>query len=86
MPQKDSSFQINKRSLLTAALIIFLLIIVSYCLTLFVPPGTYRTETDTQGNESVVAGSYVQTGDAGQYPVYTISYWRSSNRLRPAET
>ncbi|MDD5018416.1 MAG: hypothetical protein PHO15_09985 [Eubacteriales bacterium] len=72
MPRKDASFQINKKSLLTAALIIFLLIVVSYCLTLFVPPGSYQTITDENGNVAIEAGSYAQTGDAGEYPVYNI--------------
>lgn len=69
MSQNDSTFKINKRSLLTAALIIFVLIIASYCLTLFVPPGHYDV---TPGTSTVVPGSYTQTGEAGQYPVYNI--------------
>jgi uncharacterized ion transporter superfamily protein YfcC len=69
MSQNDSTFKINKRSLLTAALIIFILIIGSYCLTLFVPPGHYDV---APGTSTVVPGSYVRTGDAGQYPVYNI--------------
>ncbi len=72
MSHSDSSFQINKRSLLTAVIIIFLLIVVSYCLTLFVPPGQFETATDEQGDTVYVADSYTQTGDAGEYPVYNI--------------
>lgn len=72
MPQNDSSFQINKKSLLTAVIIIFLLIIISYCLTLFVPPGQYDEMVAPDGNTSVVPDSYVETGETGQYPVYNI--------------
>ena len=72
MPQNDSSFQINKRSLLTAVIIIFALIILSYCLTLFLPPGQYDTVIDADGNETIAPGSYQVTGEAGQYPVYNI--------------
>jgi uncharacterized ion transporter superfamily protein YfcC len=64
MSQQDSSFQLNKRSLLTAALIIFVLIILTWCLTLFVPPGEYSIQNGVE--------TYAQTGEAGQYPVYNI--------------
>ncbi len=72
MSKSDSSFQINKRSLLTAAVIIFALIIGAYCLTLFVPPGAFDTTTDANGNTVNVPGSYAQDGAAGQYPAYNI--------------
>lgn len=73
MSQNDSTFKINKRSLLTAALIIFILIIGSYCLTLFVPPGHYDVKADAAtGSTTVIPDSYTQTGSAGQYPVYNI--------------
>ena len=72
MSKNDSSFQINKRSLLTAAIIIFALIVISYCLTLFLPPGAYERVADADGEVSIVPGTYAQTGDAGQYPVYNI--------------
>ncbi len=72
MSKSDSSFQINKKSLITAAVIIFLLIVASYCLTLFVPPGQYETATDKQGDTVYVQDSYTQTGEPGQYPVYNI--------------
>ncbi len=65
MSKNDSSFQINKRSLLTAALIIFILIILTWVLTLFVPPGEYAIQDGS-------AETYIQTGEAGQYPVYNI--------------
>ena len=64
MSKNDSSFQINKRSLLTAALIIFILITLTWVLTLFVPPGEYVADGTSE--------SYAQTGEAGQYPVYNI--------------
>ena len=72
MTQNDSSFQINKRSLLTAVIIIFALIVLSYCLTLFLPPGQYDTVTDAAGHETILPGSYQVTGEAGHYPVYNI--------------
>jgi len=72
MPKPESSFQINKRSLITAASIIFALIIAAYCLTLFVPPGRFDKTPDSQGDAVYVPGSYTQTGEAGQYPVYNI--------------
>ncbi len=72
MSKNDSSFQINKRSLLTAAIIIFALIVASYCLTLFLPPGAYERSADAEGDVSIVPGTYAQTGEAGQYPVYNI--------------
>ena len=65
MSKNDSSFQINKRSLLTAALIIFILIILTWVLTLFVPPGEYAIQDGS-------TETYIQTGEAGQYPVYNI--------------
>ncbi len=65
MSKNDSSFQINKRSLLTAALIIFILIILTWVLTLFVPPGEYAIQDGS-------TETYLQTGEAGQYPVYNI--------------
>ncbi len=72
MEQKNSSFKINKRSLITAVLIISFLIVVSYCLTLFVPPGHYDVKQNASGNSVLVPGSYSQTGEAGGYPVYNI--------------
>ena len=83
MPQNDSSFQINKRSLLTAVIIIFALIVISYCLTLFLAPGEYDTVIDADGNETLLADSYKVTGEAGQYPGIT-SCCRYSNRSRRA--
>lgn len=68
----DSSFQINKKSLITAIIIIFSLIVISFCLTLFVPPGQFETTTDEQGDVVYIPESYMQTGDAGEYPVYNI--------------
>ena len=68
----DASLKINKRSLLTAVIIIGVLIIASYCLTLFVPPGEYQVAVNEDGSEAIVPGSYQQTGEAGQYPVYNI--------------
>lgn len=65
MSKNDASFQINKRSLLTAALIIFMLIVLTWCLTLLVPPGEYTVSGDQ-------TEAYTQTGEAGQYPVYNI--------------
>ncbi len=72
MSKSDSSFQINKRSLLTAAIIILVLIIGAYCLTLFVPPGHFDTTTDADGDTVYVPDSYTQDGPAGQYPLYNI--------------
>ncbi len=72
MTKNDSSFQINKKSLLTAALIIFVLIVAAYCLTLFVPPGQYTYETNAEGESVIVPDTYKATGQAGQYPVYNI--------------
>jgi uncharacterized ion transporter superfamily protein YfcC len=72
MTKNDSSFQINKRSLITAALIIFALIIVSWCLTLFLPPGQFERTVSEQGEEVIVPGTYAPTGEAGQYGVYNI--------------
>jgi|AGTN01.2.fsa_nt_gi Predicted membrane protein len=72
MTKNDSSFQINKKSLLTAALIIFVLIVASWCLTLLLPPGQYQYETNGGGENVIVPDTYVATGDAGQYPVYNI--------------
>lgn len=72
MSKPDSSFQINKRSLITAVIIIFSLIVISFCLTLFVPPGQFETTTDEQGDVVYVPDSYTQTGNAGEYPVYNI--------------
>lgn len=72
MTKNDSSFQINKKSLLTAALIIFVLIIASYCLTLLMPPGQYQRTVNDAGEEVIVPDSYAATGEAGQYPVYNI--------------
>jgi uncharacterized ion transporter superfamily protein YfcC len=68
MSKNEASFQINKKSLLTAALIIFILIVLTWSATLFVPPGSY----DATGDSSVSTDSYVQTGEAGHYPVYNI--------------
>ncbi len=68
----DASLKINKRSLLSAVIIIGVLIIASYCLTLFVPPGQYDVAVVADGSETIVPGSYQQTGDAGHYPVYNI--------------
>lgn len=65
MSKNDSSFLINKRSLLTAALIIFVLIALTWVTTLFVPPGEYAVVDGA-------AETYQQTGDAGHYPVYNI--------------
>ncbi len=64
MSKNDSSFRINKRSLLTAALIIFILIILTWVLTLIVPPGVYTADGTVE--------TYTQTGEAGHYPVYNI--------------
>ena len=64
MSKNDSSFQINKKSLLTASLIIFILIILTWVLTLIVPPGVYTADGTVE--------TYTQTGEAGQYPVYNI--------------
>lgn len=72
MSRNDSSFKINKKSLVTAVLIISFLVIVSYCLTLFVPPGNYDITQDTSGNTVIVPGSYEETGAAGRYPLYNI--------------
>lgn len=72
MKRNDSSFQISKRSLLTAIIIISLLIVFSYCLTLFVPPGEYDTTIAPDGSESIVPDSYKQTGEPCHYPVYNI--------------
>lgn len=72
MKRNDASFQISKRSLLTAIIIISLLIVFSYCLTLFVPPGEYDTTIAPDGSESIVPDSYKQTGEPGHYPVYNI--------------
>lgn len=72
MTKNESSFKINKRSLMTALIIIFALIVASYCLTLFVPPGSYQTAPDAQGREVIQPDSYTQTGEAGQYPAYNI--------------
>lgn len=71
MKRNDASFQISKRSLLTAIIIISLLIVFSYCLTLFVPPGEYET-TIIDEKETIVPDSYHQTGEPGHYPVYNI--------------
>lgn len=68
----DDSLRINKRSLLTAVIIIGVLIIASYCLTLFVPPGEYEVQVSEDGTESIIPDSYKQTGEAGKYPVYNI--------------
>lgn len=68
----DDSLRINKRSLLTAVIIIGFLIIASYCLTLFVPPGEYDVQVSEDGTESIIPDSYKQTGEAGKYPVYNI--------------
>ena len=68
----DDGLKINKRSLLTAVIIIGVLIIASYCLTLFVPPGQYELSVSDDGSEAIIPGSYVQTGEAGNYPVYNI--------------
>ena len=68
MSKNEASFQINKKSLLTAALIIFILIVLTWSATLFVPPGSY----DKTGDTSVSSDSYIQTGEAGHYPVYNI--------------
>ena len=71
MSKNESSFQINKKSLIKAAIILFALIVFAYVLTLFVPPGTYQTQQ--RGDELVlVSGTYAQTGDAGQYPIYNL--------------
>jgi uncharacterized ion transporter superfamily protein YfcC len=64
MSQQDSSFKLGKRSLLTAALIILILIVTTWCLTLFVAPGEYVTQDGAE--------TYMQTGEAGHYPVYNI--------------
>lgn len=72
MSQKDASFNISKRSLLTAIIIIFVLIVASYCLTLFVPPGSYDRVSSADGDETILANTYQQTGEAAQYPVYNI--------------
>lgn len=74
MAKNDSSFQINKRSLLTAAIIIFVLIIIAYSLTLILPPGEFQREVNAQGEEVIVPGTYTATGEAGQYPVYNILF------------
>ncbi len=68
----DSSFQINKRSLITAALIILALIVISWCLTLFLAPGQFERGVNAQGEEVIVPDTYAATGEAGQYPVYNI--------------
>ncbi len=68
MSKNDASFQISKRSLLTAALIIFILIILTWTITLFLPPGLYEDHAPSSDEP----GSYVQTGEPGQYPVYNI--------------
>lgn len=65
MPKNDSSFQINKRSLLTAALIIIILITLTWILTLFVPPGEYSMQASA-------GEKYKQTGEEGHYPIYNI--------------
>lgn len=72
MTKNDSSFQISKKSLITAALIILTLIAVSYCLTLFLPPGQYQRTVNEQGEEAIVPGTYAATGEAGQYPAYNV--------------
>ena len=74
MKKHEASFQISKRALITAAVIIFVLIIAAYCLTLFVPPGEFARVDAADGNSEIIAGTYQQTGEAGGYPVYNILY------------
>jgi len=74
MQSNASSFQINKKSLIKAAIIVFALIVFSYCLTLFVAPGSYERVEDGYGKSAVVPGSYTQTAQPGQYPVYNILF------------
>jgi len=69
---KSESLKINKRSLLTAVIIIAVLIVASYCLTLFVPPGEYDVAVAPDGSESIVPDSYKQIGETGNYPAYNI--------------
>lgn len=74
MSKRNASFQISKRSLLTAVAIIFFLIVASYCLTLFVPPGEFDRTINDEGQEELVPDTYVKTGEAGHYPVYNILF------------
>ncbi len=64
----------KQKSLIKAAIIVFALIVFSYCLTLFVAPGSYERVEDGYGKSAVVPGSYTQTAQPGQYPVYNILF------------
>lgn len=62
---KEKGLNLSIKSFLTAILVIFVLMIASYCLTLTIPGGTYARITDANGNLIIdTAGgfSYVQGG------------------------
>ena len=62
---KKKGLNLSVKSFLTAILVIFVLMIASYCLTLTIPGGQYARITDANGNLIIdTAGgfSYVEGG------------------------
>ncbi|MEX1308427.1 MAG: AbgT family transporter [Eubacteriales bacterium] len=68
---EQQSFTINKKSFLTSVFIIFGLIVVAYCLTLFVPQGSFLYE-DQSAREGIIPGTYQVLETQTDYPVWKI--------------
>ena len=71
MPNTEAKgLNISTKSFLTSILVIFLLMILTYLLTIFLPTGSYNRIHDSSGNlliDTISGFSYVEGG---------ISFWK----------